>query len=129
MSKHTEGPWETTDGGYKHDTEADDDIVRWHSPVYAHLPYEDDCDDPGDTDRQAIATGAGRTIEEAQANAALIAAAPDLLEAARLGLRFANAYESLDMDQEEGYYDTDDDANRDKIKGAIAKAEPKAGSQ
>lgn len=44
---------------------------------------------------------------------------PELLEAAKLGLEFADGLE------DEGCWDTNDEERRGKIKAAIAKAEPK----
>ena len=83
MTKHTPGPW-TID-------------TRFH--VYAILDptgQEITFQDTAPQEDCGSVTSRGRTAEETQANARLMAAAPDLLEAAEEAARWWDNQESLD---------------------------------
>ncbi len=93
MSKHTPGPW-NIDGG----TNSNEDLFIWKTGEY----YSG----------HAIATVHGEIQEGSQANARLIAAAPDLLEALVMAKRLINANTLLDAGNPANI----------KIEAAIAKA-------
>jgi hypothetical protein len=98
MSKHTPGPWTV---------ECDEqgkDYSVWHDPR-VH----------GDMKRGAVVICADmRGGKEAKANAQLIAAAPDLLAAALIGLAYAAIHE---------HQDNQTRADCAAIRAAIAKAQ------
>lgn len=99
MSKHTPGPWElgpVTRSGYRYlNSEAWDEFAR----VVTRMEY-DPCESPSGL-----------------ANAYLIAAAPELLEACKRAMRYAE-----NVGKAEGCT-FDDDGDLPFIKAAIAKAE------
>lgn len=79
MSKHTPGPWEASeiDDGFDcgHVIRMGESIASpYHYASHHRIEYDHGCDPEDNRDQ----------FEEAEANARLIAAAPDLLEAARV---------------------------------------------
>lgn len=95
---HTQGPWEKYNGGV---TAILNNRYYQNARVYVSVPSEN-------TDFSAL------SIEEIDANNTLIAAAPDLLAASKLGLENLLA-ESGDIETEDSIF----------IRAAIAKAEGK----
>ena len=76
----TPGPW-TARGGAYGCSDMRPDMLDWSSSVECIAPYEEaeDSDLAGETvETQVVATARGRTVKEAEANAWLIAAAPEL---------------------------------------------------
>jgi len=70
MTRHTPGPWFV----FKGDSETDRPGINSEDPSFSIVVYGTDDDDAGVN---------GRTVEERDANARLLAAAPDLLAALR----------------------------------------------
>ena len=104
-TKHTPGPWEARERDF-------DEWVIGNSDGIIGSFYQE----PSEND----------TAEERLANAALIAQAPDLLEASRFGLEFANNLAAANGNICQPHYlDAPDSKKRDFIIAAIAKAEGK----
>ena len=99
MSKHTKGPWHT-DGG----TNSKGDLFIWKKGEYYG--------------GHAIATVHGEIQEGSQANAYLIAAAPDLLKACKLLQAVLTGYHLRDIKKRFSLCAADAKAGK-----AIAKAE------
>lgn len=85
-TQHTPGPWSATGSSANYTPPGDrsdrSEMMDWSSGVDAVAPFTEN--EHGDFERveeQGIARAYGRTIEEAKANARLIAAAPGLLAA------------------------------------------------
>lgn len=79
----TPGPWIARDSA-SGCSDMRDGMFDWSSHVDCEAPFYDseDSDRPGElVEHQTVSTAHGRTVAEAQANARLIAAAPELLEA------------------------------------------------
>jgi hypothetical protein len=109
-TKHTAGTWKARGGGYNSTPREKNraDMMDWCSGVDAEVPFTETDGSRGDI--QTVASCRGRTLDEAEANARLIAAAPDLLDALRL------LVELLDRGQPPGNDDLE------QAHAAIAKA-------
>ena len=73
----TPGPYTARGGGHNYhapiQSEDRSDMFDWSSGIDCYAPFTDDSPDPSaDTDTQRIARAYGRTLAEAEANAAFI---------------------------------------------------------
>lgn len=75
----TPGPWNARGGGHG-PRRPDPEMMEWSSGVDCIAPYtENEAGEFEPREDQTVAIAKGRTLKEAEANACLIAAAPDLL--------------------------------------------------
>jgi hypothetical protein len=85
-AQHTPGPWKATGSAANYTPPGDRSdrsaMMDWSSGIDGPAPFtENEHGNFEECDEQQVARGFGRTVEEAKANALLIAAAPELLEA------------------------------------------------
>lgn len=95
----TPGPWRATKGGTRRGLRNDPEMMDWNCAVYADAPYtENEAGGYAEETEQVVVSARGRTLAEAEANASLSAAAPEMVAE----LQKARVFVALELKQRGG---------------------------